>query len=64
MKVNGENIMLSSPKTVSELIKEMGYREDRIAVIINGQMTPKWNYDNIQLNDEDNVEIVGFVGGG
>ena len=64
MKVNGKVVKLSSPMTVSELIVNGGFREDRVAVELNGSIVPRMEYGNTVLKDDDSVEIVGFVGGG
>jgi sulfur carrier protein len=64
MKVNGKVSELNAPKTVRELIAEMGYREDRVAVELNGGIVPRSEYGNVYLDSSDSAEIVEFVGGG
>jgi thiamine biosynthesis protein ThiS len=64
MKVNGKYLELASPMTVKDLISNAGHKEDRVAVELNGKIVPRSEYANIILNDDDSVEIVGFVGGG
>ena len=64
MKVNGKHTELASPITVSELIAGSAYKEDRVAVELNGKIVPRAEYANVVLKDGDSVEIVGFVGGG
>lgn len=60
--VNGEERQLYD--TVSELLKNDGYRLDRIAVEVNGKIIKKADYDLFKINDGDKIEIVSFVGGG
>ena len=64
MNVNGKYMRSASPITVSELIAQFAFREDRIAVELNGKIVPRAEYPNVVLKDDDSVEIVGFVGGG
>jgi len=64
MKVNGKHTEFAYPITVSELIAGSAYREDRVAVELNGKIVPRTKYSETMLNDGDSVEIVGFVGGG
>lgn len=50
--------------SIMELLDKNGYRKDRIAVEINGEIIKRSRYDNTMLNDGDRVEIVCFMGGG
>lgn len=50
--------------SLMELLDKNGYRKDRIAVEINGEIIKRSRYDNTMLNDGDRVEIVCFMGGG
>ena len=36
----------------------------RVAVELNGDIVPKAQYSEIVFKDDDNVEVVSFVGGG
>jgi len=51
-------------KTVDEYLDGTDYSRTRIAVEINGVIVPKSQYSKAVLADGDEVEIVGFVGGG
>ncbi len=64
MKVNGEHLELVSPMTIEVLILKKGYRQDRVAVELNGRIVPRSEYGVVLLSNSDSVEIVGFVGGG
>lgn len=61
--VNGEMLDLAG-KTVGDRLREEGRSFERIAVMINGEILPKSDYDTAVLRDGDKVDIVGFVGGG
>ncbi|MDR0778717.1 MAG: sulfur carrier protein ThiS [Methanomassiliicoccaceae archaeon] len=64
MRVNGKDVGTASPITLKDLILNSGFREDRVAVELNGKIIPRSEYANVLLKDIDCVEIVGFVGGG
>lgn len=62
--VNGKRVHLNRPLTVTEYLEENHYRQNQIAVEINGKILPKSAYTSATLSEGDVVEIVSFVGGG
>ncbi len=64
MTINGENVTLGREITISEYLKEKGYKTERIAVEINEEILPKSQYETRKLCESDRVEIVTFMGGG
>ncbi|MDD6825448.1 MAG: sulfur carrier protein ThiS [Oscillospiraceae bacterium] len=64
MTVNGKQISLETPVSVSEFLTENNYQTKRIAVEINGEILPKSQYESRILSDSDTIEIVTFMGGG
>jgi len=64
MTVNGEQITLTEPLTVSQYLKNNNYMQGRIAVEINEEIVPKSQYETRTLCESDRVEIVTFMGGG
>lgn len=60
--VNGKET--GNCKNLSVLLENSGFRRDRIAVEINGEIIKKSDYDKTVLNDGDKIEVVSFVGGG
>ncbi len=63
VKLNGE-ICKSDGKTIAEVLNELGFSNQKVAVEINEQILPKSKYNKTVLKDGDKVEIVCFVGGG
>lgn len=61
-KINGESF--DETITVGEYLAKNGYNPARVAVMANGEILPKSRYDSTQINPDDEIEIVGFVGGG
>ncbi len=64
MKINGEELTLNSPLSLSELLEREGYGTERVAVEKNRIIVPRAEYETTQVYDSDVLEIVRFVGGG
>ncbi len=60
--INGEQ-KNAAGMTVLELLASMRLAPERTAVMIGGEILPKADYGKT-LNDGDEVDIIGFVGGG
>ena len=63
VKINGESISADG-KRVLEYLEEIGKDPAHVAVMVNGEILPKAEYENYVMNDGNEVEIIGFVGGG
>ena len=61
--VNGEE-KNSAGMTIAEFLQQEGYRLDYIVVERNLEIVPKEQFAMIQLQDNDTVEVLRFVGGG
>ena len=64
MKVNGEQIQLTTATTLEEFLKEQGYNIQRIAIERNDEIVPRENFSEVMLSDSDIIEVVHFRGGG
>ncbi|MCD8096300.1 MAG: sulfur carrier protein ThiS [Ruminococcus sp.] len=62
VKINGERLDVGE-MSVLDFLKKDGKNPQRVAVMINGEILPKDSYDRV-INDGDEVDILGFVGGG
>lgn len=62
--INGEKKEISVNTTVSSLLSDLGIDPRKIALERNLQLIPRTTFDNAQLNDGDEIEIINFVGGG
>lgn len=62
--VNGKQIQLTSEMSVADYLKQNNYQINRIAVEMNEEILPKYNYSETMLKDGDRLEVVTFVGGG
>ena len=62
--INGRETVLKLPMTVSDYLAQNQYQINRIAIELNGEILPKYQYSDTMLKDGDSMEIVSFVGGG
>ena len=62
--LNGKKIKVGNNLTAQQLLSEMGYKDKRIALEINGEVTPKSEYSNKIIVENDRVEIIVAIGGG
>ena len=62
--LNGEDRVLDSAKTLSELVESLGLDVRKVAVERNMEIVPRSAYGATNLADGDRIEIVHFIGGG
>lgn len=62
--VNGELHVFSDRKNLHDLVQELNFINENIAIAINNNIIPKNKYLSTWLNNRDSVEIVmAFYGG-
>ena len=61
-RINGEKLNVSA--SVMEYLEKEGLKKERVAVMLNGEILPKDLYETTIIKPSDELEIVGFVGGG
>ena len=62
--LNGEAYVLREPRTIAALLTDLNLDSRRVAVERNFLIVKRQAYEEIELSDGDQVEIVNFVGGG
>jgi thiamine biosynthesis protein ThiS len=62
--LNGEPCDLREGLSVADLIADLGLNQRRIAVEVNREIIVRERYAHLLLVENDEVEIVHFVGGG
>jgi thiazole synthase len=62
--VNGEAREFPSPLSLAQLITELDLPPARIAVELNRMVVRRGDWSATELNEDDRIEIVHFVGGG
>ena len=50
--------------SVSQVVSQMGWAVDRVAVELNGDVIPKKEHNNTWVEHEDKLEVVTLIGGG
>ena len=64
IQVNGKSLEVIKPLTIVDLIKQLDYQNQRIAIEINEAIIPKSNHAEFMISDNDKIEIIKAVGGG
>ena len=64
MIINGEPQQLPVPVSVAALLEQRGLAGKRVAVERNGEIVPRSQHADVQLESGDRLEIVVAVGGG
>ena len=64
MLINGEEKSLACPTALSELLTQLGYRSELVAVELNGTIIKQADFGSTTITDADKLEIVSFGGGG
>ena len=62
--LNGDPYEVAGPLTLTALLDHLNVDPRRVAVEHNLDVVKRAHYDNTQIQEGDQVEIVNFVGGG
>ncbi|MCF7816341.1 MAG: sulfur carrier protein ThiS [Kiritimatiellales bacterium] len=64
LTVNGETHEHRGAGTVEALLGELGANQAHTALMVNGNVVPSNDWKTTTLNENDEVEMLVFVGGG
>jgi len=64
IRINGKAETIGKKEGLAALIADRGLCPDKIVVEHNLKIVDKADWPNITLSENDNIEIVSFVGGG
>lgn len=64
MIVNGTNMKHTENMTISKLLTKLDLDKEKVVVEINFKIIIKEDFDERIINEDDKIEIVGFIGGG
>lgn len=64
IKINGKEEIVERPLNLIELVLQKSLVPDHIVIEHNFKIIPKDEWNNIALKENDNIEIISFVGGG
>ncbi len=62
--LNGDAYELDGARTVTQLLAHLGIDARRVAVEYNLVVLKRGLFDTTEIHDDDQIEIVNFVGGG
>lgn len=62
--INGEKHTLDAPQTATTLLQQLSLDPDKVAIEQNRTIISKSQYNNTNISEGDNLEIIHFIGGG
>lgn len=62
--LNGEETGIQDNASVTELLRILGFEDQRVAVEVNQEVIPRVEHISFILSANDKVEIIHAVGGG
>ena len=63
IRINGQQLSIRS-QTVAELLVERALSPEALVVELNGEIIRQEHWPTAQLQDNDTLELLNFVGGG
>ena len=64
IKINGKIQTIIQDSNLLELLKDLKIPLNKVAIELNEEIIDKKKINKIQLNKNDKIEIVHFIGGG
>ena len=62
--INGSKKEIQKNTTIKELLDSLGVLDKTMAVAVNMKIVKKDDWDKYELQENDKVEALNFVGGG
>jgi thiamine biosynthesis protein ThiS len=62
--INGKQEDIQAGLTVGELVASYQFQPTHVAIEINEDLVPRKAFDQTHIEENDQIEIVTFVGGG
>jgi thiamine biosynthesis protein ThiS len=62
--INGNEENIQPGLTVGELVARYQFQPTHVAIEINEDLVPRQAFDETRIEENDQIEIVTFVGGG
>ncbi len=64
IQVNGEKMSVDADISLEKLLSSLEINHDHVSVAVNDEVISRESLSNHRLRNEDQVEIIHFVGGG
>ncbi|MGE0174822.1 MAG: sulfur carrier protein ThiS [Oligoflexales bacterium] len=62
--INGEERTLASDTSIADLLRDLGYRSDFVAVAINNECVKRASFQAHIVRAQDQIEILAPMAGG
>jgi thiazole synthase len=62
--INGDEKRVEEGQTLASLLESMEIVPNKVAVERNREIVPKSTYNDVMIENGDQLEIVHFIGGG
>ncbi len=62
--LNDEKVPLQEGETITGFLRRLDVQFKGTAVVLNGKIVFKEDYDSLKLQPGDNIELISVVGGG
>jgi sulfur carrier protein len=64
IQLNGKKITINQKISLFDLLKKYKLEKKKVAIELNGVIIPSNLFKKKQINNNDKIEIVKFIGGG
>ncbi len=64
LTVNGDEHIHQGGGSIDALLKELGAKKEHTALMVNGTVVSSEDWNSTTLNENDEIEMLVFVGGG
>ena len=64
LSVNNEITSIEKNSSVEQLLEQLGFEKNKVAVAVNGDFVSRSSYQQHQLQAEDKVDVLAAVQGG
>ena len=62
--VNGEKEEIDAGLSIRQYIQQKGQNPQKVVVEYNGQIVKRKEWEDLQLQQDDTLEVLKFMGGG
>jgi thiamine biosynthesis protein ThiS len=64
IELNGARLEIERGLTIAALLEQRGIERRMVAVELNGEIVPRYEFDETPVSDGDRLELLQMVGGG
>lgn len=64
VQINGKQTEIADGCSIADLLRDLGFAGQRIAVELNGEILPRSRHADHRVYADDRIEIVHAIGGG